>query len=110
MDYLPSKTYLLNLFWSAWTDRLCRGEYKTNRDMAKDAISDLAGTRGLYLASTVSGLTEFDAIVLATLRLFDAGKLEAVQAANAIGLAIISISSASLTISPLKFACSRSWA
>jgi uncharacterized membrane protein (DUF4010 family) len=53
-------------------------------------LSDLAGTRGLYLASTVSGLTELDAIVLSTLRLFDGGKLEAVQAANAIGLAIIS--------------------
>ena len=53
-------------------------------------LSDLAGPRGLYLASTVSGLTELDAIVLSTLRLFDGGKLEAVQAANAIGLAIIS--------------------
>jgi hypothetical protein len=58
MDYLPTKTYLLNLFWSAWTDRLCRGEYKTNRDMVKYAISDLVGIRGLCLASTVSGLTE----------------------------------------------------
>lgn len=53
-------------------------------------LSDLAGTRGLYLASAISGLTELDAIVLSTLRLFDGGKLEAVQAANAIGLAIIS--------------------
>lgn len=53
-------------------------------------LSDLAGTRGLYFASAFSGLTELDAIVLSTLRLFDGGKLEAVQAANAIGLAIIS--------------------
>lgn len=53
-------------------------------------LSDLAGSRGLYLASTVSGLTELDAIVLSMLRLFDGGKLDAVQAANAVGLAIIS--------------------
>ncbi len=53
-------------------------------------LSDLAGTRGLYLASAISGLTELDAIVLSMLRLFDGGKLEPIQAANAIGLAIIS--------------------
>jgi hypothetical protein len=47
---------------------------------------------------------------MATLRLFDGGKLEAVQAANAVGLAIISISSTSQAISPLKLSCSRSWA
>lgn len=53
-------------------------------------LSDWAGTRGLYLASAVSGLTELDAIALSTLRLFGNGKLGAEVAANAIGLAILS--------------------
>lgn len=53
-------------------------------------LSDLAGNRGLYLVSFISGLTELDAIVLSTLRLFETQKLEAVQAARAIGIAILS--------------------
>lgn len=53
-------------------------------------LSDFAGTRGLYLASAVSGLTELDAIVLSTLNLFNSAKLDPVHAANAIGIALLS--------------------
>lgn len=53
-------------------------------------LADWAGTRGIYLASAVSGLTELDAIALSTLRLFGTGKLHADVAANAIGVAILS--------------------
>ncbi len=63
--------YALVLFSSAW-------------------ISDMAGSRGLYALSVVSGLTDVDAITLSSLRLLSLGKLTALDAATAISLALVS--------------------
>lgn len=63
--------YALVLFLSAW-------------------LSDFAGSRGLYFVAIASGTTDVDAITLSSLRLFELGKLGAVEAATAIGLAILS--------------------
>jgi len=52
-------------------------------------LSDVAGSRGLYAVALVSGLTDVDAITLSTLRLYDLGKLEPVQAVSAIVLAMV---------------------
>jgi uncharacterized membrane protein (DUF4010 family) len=53
-------------------------------------LSDVAGSRGLYAVALVSGLTDVDAITLSTLRLYDLGKLQPLQAVSAIVLALIS--------------------
>jgi len=53
-------------------------------------LSDVAGSGGLYAVSLVSGLTDVDAITLSTLRLYDLGKLQPVQAASAVVLALVS--------------------
>ncbi|MBE0615713.1 MAG: MgtC/SapB family protein [Burkholderiales bacterium] len=53
-------------------------------------LSDAAGSRGLYAVALVSGLTDVDAITLSTLRLYDLGKLQALQAVSAIVLALVS--------------------
>jgi uncharacterized membrane protein (DUF4010 family) len=53
-------------------------------------LSDAAGSRGLYAVALVSGLTDVDAITLSTLRLYDLGKLQPVQAVIAIVLALVS--------------------
>ena len=53
-------------------------------------LSDVAGSRGLYAVALVSGLTDVDAITLSTLRLYDLGQLQPLQAAHAIVLALIS--------------------
>jgi uncharacterized membrane protein (DUF4010 family) len=53
-------------------------------------LSDIAGSRGLYAVALVSGLTDVDAITLSTLRLYELGKLEPVQAVSAIVLALVS--------------------
>ena len=53
-------------------------------------LSDVAGSRGLYAVAVVSGLTDVDAITLSTLRLYDLGKLQPLQAVSAIVLALIS--------------------
>ncbi|MER0215941.1 MAG: MgtC/SapB family protein [Nitrosomonas sp.] len=53
-------------------------------------LSDIAGSSGLYAVALVSGLTDVDAITLSSLRLYELGKLEAVQAITAISLAFIS--------------------
>ncbi|HEX6829222.1 MAG TPA: DUF4010 domain-containing protein, partial [Burkholderiales bacterium] len=63
--------YALVLFLSAW-------------------LSDIAGSRGLYFVALISGTTDVDAITLSSLRLYELGKLPAVQAATAIGLALLS--------------------
>lgn len=53
-------------------------------------LSDVAGSRGLYLLAFVSGLTDVDAISLSSLRLFEQGKLLADQAVLAISIAYLS--------------------
>lgn len=53
-------------------------------------LSDMAGSRGLYLLAFVSGLTDVDAISLSTLRLFHQGRLVADQVVTAIVIAYLS--------------------
>ena len=53
-------------------------------------LSDIAGSRGLYAVALVSGLTDVDAITLSTLHLYDLGKLQSLEAASAIVLALVS--------------------
>ena len=53
-------------------------------------LSDAAGSRGVYAVALVSGLTDVDAITLSTLRLYDLGKLQPLQAVSAIVLALVS--------------------
>jgi uncharacterized membrane protein (DUF4010 family) len=53
-------------------------------------LSDIAGSRGLYLLALASGLTDVDAISLSTLRLFGQGKLLADQVVLAIAIAYLS--------------------
>jgi uncharacterized membrane protein (DUF4010 family) len=52
-------------------------------------LQDLAGSKGLYFVSLISGLTDVDAISLSTLHLFAIEKLEATAVVTAICLAII---------------------
>jgi uncharacterized membrane protein (DUF4010 family) len=49
-------------------------------------LSDYAGTRGMYAVALISGLTDADAIVLTSLRLFVLERLEVQQAVVSIGL------------------------
>ncbi|MBW7903338.1 MAG: MgtC/SapB family protein [Rhodocyclaceae bacterium] len=53
------------------------------------ALSERAGNLGLYAVAFVSGLTDVDAIVLSSLRLFGQGKLAAGEANTAILIAIL---------------------
>lgn len=53
-------------------------------------LSDVAGSRGLYLLAFASGLTDVDAISLSSLRLFEQGKLGADQTVMAIAVAYLS--------------------
>ncbi|MDO8207320.1 MAG: MgtC/SapB family protein [Gallionella sp.] len=53
-------------------------------------MEDLAGSRGLYIVALVSGLTDVDAIVLSSLRLFNLGKLSEHQTVTAIAIAYLS--------------------
>lgn len=53
-------------------------------------LSDIAGNRGLYLLAFASGLTDVDAIVLSSLRLFHQGKLVSEQVVTVIGIAYLS--------------------
>lgn len=53
------------------------------------ALSDHAGSLGLYAVAVVSGLTDVDAITLSSLRLFGQGKLAAEEATTAILLATL---------------------
>jgi uncharacterized membrane protein (DUF4010 family) len=53
-------------------------------------LSDTFGSGGLYVVALISGLTDVDAITLSTLRLYNLGKLEPMQAVASIMLAVIS--------------------
>lgn len=53
-------------------------------------LSDVAGSRGLYMVAIVSGLTDMDAITLSSLRLFNLQKLSSNQAIISIALAYLS--------------------
>lgn len=53
------------------------------------ALQDYAGSKGLYLVSLASGLTDVDAIVLSTLRLFNNDTLAANVAVTSVVLGII---------------------
>ncbi len=53
-------------------------------------MEELAGSRGLYIVALVSGLTDVDAIVLSSLRLFNIGKLSEHQTVTAIAIAYLS--------------------
>ncbi len=63
--------YALVLFLSAW-------------------LSDIAGSKGLYAVALAAGVTDVDAIVLSSLRLFNLDKLTADHVAIAIVLAMLS--------------------
>jgi len=63
--------YAIVLFFSAW-------------------LSDIAGSKGLYIVALISGLTDVDAITLSSLRLLEMGKLQPSQAVTAITLAFLS--------------------
>ena len=52
-------------------------------------LQDEAGSKGLYLVSLASGLTDVDAIALSSLRLFGIEKLSAGEAVTAIALATL---------------------
>ena len=52
-------------------------------------LEDLAGSKGLYLVSLISGLTDVDAITLSTLHLYALTKLAAQPAVTAIVLAAL---------------------
>jgi uncharacterized membrane protein (DUF4010 family) len=52
-------------------------------------LQDIAGDKGLYVIALASGLTDADASVLSTLRLFNLEKIPADQAVTAVTLALI---------------------
>ncbi len=58
--------------------------------LASAWLSEIAGTRGLYLLALASGLTDVDAVALSTMRLFQQGKVNAGDAVLAVSLALIS--------------------
>jgi uncharacterized membrane protein (DUF4010 family) len=62
--------YAIVLFFSAW-------------------LSDIAGSKGLYIVALISGITDVDAITLSSLRLLEMGKLQSSQAVTAITLAFL---------------------
>lgn len=53
-------------------------------------LSDIAGNRGLYLIALVSGMTDMDAIMLSSLRLFNLERINAEQAMITIVLGLLS--------------------
>lgn len=53
-------------------------------------MEDIAGSQGLYVVALVSGLTDVDAIVLSSLRLFNLGQLNEHQTVTAITIAYLS--------------------
>ena len=52
-------------------------------------LEDIAGSKGLYLVALASGLTDVDAIVLSTLRLYNLDKLTQFQAVASVVLAVL---------------------
>lgn len=57
--------------------------------LASAWLQDLAGNSGLYIVALVSGLTDADASVLSTLRLFNLDKVPGHQAVIAVTLALV---------------------
>ncbi|WP_303785513.1 MgtC/SapB family protein [Azovibrio restrictus] len=53
------------------------------------ALSDYAGSSGLYIASLVSGLTDVDAIALSSMRLYGLEKLSSAETVNSITIAML---------------------
>lgn len=53
-------------------------------------LQDVAGSKGLYLVSVISGLTDVDAIALSSLRLYNLEKLGGFEAVVSIALAVVS--------------------
>lgn len=53
------------------------------------ALTDYAGSRGIYAISLVSGLTDVDAITLSTMRLYGMKKLSAAEATTSILIAFL---------------------
>jgi uncharacterized membrane protein (DUF4010 family) len=53
-------------------------------------LSDIAGSKGLYVVSVVGGLTDMDAVTLSSLRLFSLHKLTTQQAVTSIAFANLS--------------------
>ncbi len=52
-------------------------------------LADIAGSRGLYMVSLISGMTDVDAIALSSLRLFNIDKLASGQAVTSIAIAML---------------------
>jgi uncharacterized membrane protein (DUF4010 family) len=52
-------------------------------------LQDIAGSSGLYIVAMVSGLTDADASVLSTLRIFNLDKVLATDAVVAVTLALV---------------------
>jgi uncharacterized membrane protein (DUF4010 family) len=57
--------------------------------LASAWLQDIAGNRGLYIVALVSGLTDADASVLSTLRLFNLDKVASGDAVIAVTLALL---------------------
>jgi len=57
--------------------------------LASAWLQDIAGNKGLYIVALASGLTDADASVLSTLRLFNLQKLSSSEAVIAVTLALI---------------------
>ncbi|MFZ1546883.1 MAG: MgtC/SapB family protein [Candidatus Nitrotoga sp.] len=53
-------------------------------------LSDIAGSKGLYVVALISGLTDVDAITLSSLHLFNLDKLNDNQVVTAIAIAFLS--------------------
>ena len=57
--------------------------------LASAWLQDIAGNKGLYIVALASGLTDADASVLSTLRMFNLGKIPDSQAVTAVTLALM---------------------
>ena len=57
--------------------------------LASAWLQDLAGNSGLYIVALVSGLTDADASVLSTLRMYNLGKIPGGEAVIAVTLALV---------------------
>ncbi len=57
--------------------------------LASAWLQDIAGNKGLYIVALISGLTDADASVLSTLRLFDLDKISQAEAVTAVTLALM---------------------
>lgn len=57
--------------------------------LASAWLQDIAGNKGLYIVALASGLTDADASVLSTLRLFNLDKISQAEAVTAVTLALM---------------------